>query len=162
MGSRRISNYASKPSSCLIYVCCHGGLLIALNLASNFGRTIFGWVGPVLASKTSPAGPNYVDQTWSGRTDFFPGPIFRYSTTRTHFCVSMASQLQSFNRYSLICGLDWTCGLDHRAVKIVCGLSAWLAIYRLGIRSYNRHCLKFYMKPEFWYTNSWHTTTAEI
>ena len=76
MGSKRISNYTSKPSSCLIYVCCHGGLLIALNLASNFGRTIFGWVGPVLASKTSPAGPNYVDQTWSGRTDFFPGPIF--------------------------------------------------------------------------------------
>ena len=76
MGSKRISNYTSKPSSCLIYVCCHGGLLIALNLASNFGRTIFGWVGPVLASKTSPARPNYVDQTWSGRTDFFPGPIF--------------------------------------------------------------------------------------
>ena len=50
--------------------------MIALNLASNFGQTIFGWVGPVLASKTSPAGPNYVDQTWSGRTDFFPGPIF--------------------------------------------------------------------------------------
>ena len=76
MGSKRILNYTSKPSSCLIYVCCHGRLLIALNLASNFGRTIFGWVGPVLASKTSPAGPNYVDQTWSGRTDFFPGPIF--------------------------------------------------------------------------------------
>ena len=80
MGSKRISNYISKPSSCLIYVCCHGGLLIALNLASNFGRTIFGWVGPVLASKTSPAGPNYVDQTWSGRTDFFPGPIFSLQT----------------------------------------------------------------------------------
>ena len=78
MGSKRISNYTSKPSSCLIYVCCHGGLLIALNLASNFGRAIFGWVGPVLASKTSPAGPNYVDQTWSGRTDFSPDQFFRY------------------------------------------------------------------------------------
>ena len=82
MGSKRISNYTSKPSSCLICVCCHGGLLIALNLASNFGRTIFGWVGPVLASKTSPAGPNYVDQTWSGRTDFFPGPIFSLQAVR--------------------------------------------------------------------------------
>ena len=81
MGSKRISNYTSKPSSCLIYVCCHGRLLIALNLASNFGRIIFGWVGPVLASKTSPAGPNYVDQTWSGRTDFFPGPIFSLQHT---------------------------------------------------------------------------------
>ena len=82
MGSKRISNYTSKPSSCLICVCCHGGLLIALNLASNFGRTIFGWVGLVLASKTSPTGPNYVDQTWSGRTDFFPGPIFSLQLKR--------------------------------------------------------------------------------
>ena len=66
-----------KLSDLRACMCCHGGLLIALtDLASNFGRIIFGWVGPVLASKTSPAGPNYVDQTWSGRTDFFPGPIF--------------------------------------------------------------------------------------
>ena len=56
--------------------------MIALNLASNFGRTIFGWVGPVLASKTSPAGPNYVDQTWSGRTDFSPDQFFRYRSRR--------------------------------------------------------------------------------
>ena len=50
---------------------------------SNFGRTIFDWVGPVLASKTSPAGPNYVDQTWSGRTDFSPDQFFRYSAQRS-------------------------------------------------------------------------------
>ena len=91
MGSKRISNYTSKPSSCLIYVCCHGGLLIALNLAINFGRTIFSWVGPVLASKTSPVGPNYVDQTWSGWTDFFPGPIFSLQALVAK-CVASYSQ----------------------------------------------------------------------
>ena len=112
MGSKRISNYTSKPSSCLIYVCCHGGLTIALNLASNFGRTIFGWVGPVLASKTSPAGPNYVDQTWSGRTDFSPDQFFRYSThthnvthtyvTPMHACTQTQSSSFTQNRLQLI------------------------------------------------------------
>ena len=71
----------SKPSRCLIYVLPRRAIDIALNLASNFGRTIFGWLGPVLASKTSPAGHNYVDQTWSGRTDFSPDQFFRYNPT---------------------------------------------------------------------------------
>ena len=81
--SRNIKLYIKtiKLSDLRVLIAGHDGLLIALNLASNFSRTIFGWVGPVLASKTSPAGPNYVDQTWSGRTDFFSGPIFSLQGT---------------------------------------------------------------------------------
>ena len=44
-------------------------------------------------------------------------------------------------------------GLDH---KMHC-----MASY-IGLARYIIDSLKFYMKPEFWYTNSWHTATAEI
>ena len=51
-----------------------------------------------------------------------------YASTRI---LRVYASTRIYIRYSLICGLDWTCGLDHRTVKIVCGLdwtSAWLAI----------------------------------
>jgi len=38
-------------------------------------RTSFSQAGPVLDAKTGPAGPNYVNQNWSGRIEFCPGPI---------------------------------------------------------------------------------------
>ena len=68
MGSRRISNYAFKLSDLRV---------LPRRTIDSFKFEQFRpdhfWLGGTV---NSPAGPNYVDQTWSGRTDFFPGPIF--------------------------------------------------------------------------------------
>jgi len=36
----------------------------------------FGWAEPVFDAKNGPVGPTLVNQNWSGRIDFYPGPIF--------------------------------------------------------------------------------------